>query len=72
MVFAYRLCQPYRAKTKGKVERLNGYLKNSVITPLAASLNQAELDLDVTVANVHIGPIAQGTFAKRTSAFNCC
>lgn len=24
--FVPRLCRPYRAKTKGKVERFNGYL----------------------------------------------
>lgn len=27
--FTPRVCQPYRAKTKGKVERFNGYLKGS-------------------------------------------
>jgi hypothetical protein len=27
--FLPRLCQPYRAQTKGKVERLIGYLKRS-------------------------------------------
>lgn len=54
--FKLRACRPYRAKTKGKVERFNGYLKNSFITPLAASLKQAGLDLDVTVANAQIGP----------------
>jgi transposase len=36
--FSPRVCQPYRAKTKGKVERFNGYLKGSFMTPLAASL----------------------------------
>lgn len=54
--FKLRACRPYRAKTKGKVERFNGYLKNSFITPLAASLKQAGLELDVTVANAQIGP----------------
>lgn len=50
---AYR---PYRAKTKGKVERFNGYLKSSFITPLAASLKQAGLELDIDIANGQIGP----------------
>lgn len=54
--FIARACRPYRARTKGKVERFNGYLKNSFITPLAATLNQAGLRLDVTTANAHIGP----------------
>jgi transposase len=54
--FRPRLCRPYRAKTKGKVERFNGYLKGSFLVPLAASLKQAGLRLDVTAANAHIGP----------------
>lgn len=54
--FKLKACRPYRAKTKGKVERFNGYLKGSFITPLAASLKQAGLVLDVDVANGHIGP----------------
>ena len=33
--FTPRLCRPYRAKTKGKVERFNSYLKGSFIVPLA-------------------------------------
>jgi len=53
--FRCRACRPYRAKTKGKVERFNGYLKGSFITPLAASLKQAGLILDVETANAHIG-----------------
>ena len=53
--FKLRACRPYRAKTKGKVERFNGYLKNSFITPLAASLKQAGLELDVDIANGQIG-----------------
>jgi transposase len=54
--FSLRACQPYRAKTKGKVERFNGYLKNSFITPLAATLKQLGLVLDVDTANGQIGP----------------
>jgi transposase len=53
--FAPRLCRPYRAKTKGKVERFNGYLKGSFLVPLAASLKQGGLVLDVDAANGHIG-----------------
>ena len=51
-----RACRPYRAKTKGKVERFNAYLKQSFITPLAATLKQAGLTLTVDAANAHVGP----------------
>lgn len=54
--FIPKACKPYRAKTKGKVERFNRYLKESFITPLAASLKQVGLQLDITVANARIGP----------------
>lgn len=53
--FRPRVCRPYRAQTKGKVERFNGYLKGSFITPLAATLRSAGLTLDVPTANAHIG-----------------
>lgn len=53
--FSLRLCRPYRAKTKGKVERFNGYLKGSFLVPLAATLKSAGLKLDAIAANVHIG-----------------
>lgn len=52
--FAARLCQPYRAQTKGKVERFNSYLKGSFIVPLAATLEASGLKLDVTTANRHV------------------
>ena len=53
--FKLRACRPYRAQTKGKVERFNGYLKNSFITPLAATMKQAGLALDIDTANGQIG-----------------
>ncbi|SOQ16341.1 ISPsy4, transposase [Pseudomonas syringae pv. persicae] len=53
--FIPKVCRPYRAQTKGKVERFNGYLKGSFITPLAATLKSAGLTLDVVTANAHIG-----------------
>ena len=53
--FGLKLCQPYRAKTKGKVERFNGYLKGSFVVPLAATLKSAGLKLDVNAANAYIG-----------------
>lgn len=50
------VCRPYRAKTKGKVERFNRYLKGSFIVPLQASLRAEGLRLDVQTANGCIGP----------------
>lgn len=52
--FSPRLCRPYRAKTKGKVERFNGYLKGSFLVPLAASLKTAGLALSAEAANRHV------------------
>ncbi len=53
--FRPRLCRPYRARTKGKVERFNGYLKGSFLVPLAATLKAAGLHLDVGAATAYIG-----------------
>lgn len=53
--FKLKACRPYRAKTKGKVERFNHYLKNSFIIPLAATLKQAGLELDIDIANGQVG-----------------
>ncbi|XYX40512.1 IS21 family transposase [Candidatus Erwinia dacicola] len=53
--FTPKVCRPYRAKTKGKVERFDHYLKNSFIVPLTATFRQAGLVLDVPAANARIG-----------------
>ena len=52
--FTPRLCRPYRAQTKGKVERFNRYLRNSFYYPLQSSLKQAGLALDVDTANTEV------------------
>ena len=52
--FIIKLCQPYRAKTKGKVERFNGYLRRSFYVPLASRLAQSGLQLDVVTANAEV------------------
>lgn len=49
-----RLCQPYRAQTKGKVERFIGYLKRSFWVPFVASMRQAGLKPDKHAANAAI------------------
>ena len=52
--FQPRLCRPYRARTKGKVERFIKYLRYSFYIPLVAQLKQAGLTLDVETANVEV------------------
>jgi transposase len=52
--FLPRLCQPYRAQTKGKVERFIGYLKRSFWVPFAASMRQAGLEPDKHSANAAV------------------
>jgi len=52
--FVIRLCRPYRARTKGKIERFNGYLRRSFYVPLAAALKQAGLTLDAVTANTQV------------------
>jgi len=52
--FTPRLCRPYRAKTKGKVERFNAYLKGSFVVPLAATFGASGPRLSVELANVHV------------------
>jgi hypothetical protein len=52
--FTPRLCQPYRAKTKGKVERFIRYLRYSFYIPLISQLKQAGLELDKETANIEV------------------
>ncbi|WNV06257.1 IS21 family transposase [Candidatus Methylospira mobilis] len=52
--FVIKLCRPYRARTKGKVERFNGYLRRSFYVPLVAQLKQSGLTLDVVTANAEV------------------
>jgi transposase len=52
--FLPRLCQPYRAQTKGKVERFIGYLKRSFWVPFVASMRQAGLRPDKYAANAAV------------------
>lgn len=52
--FVIKLCRPYRARTKGKVERFNGYLRRSFYVPLFTILKQSGLTLDVVTANAKV------------------
>ena len=63
--FVPRACRPYRAKTKGKVERFNRYLKESFIVPLKARLRGAGLKLTLDAANRAIGPWLEQTANAR-------
>jgi transposase len=49
-----RLCQPYRAQTKGKVERFIGYLKRSFWVPFVATQRQAGVRPDKHSANAAV------------------
>ena len=50
--FVPRLCRPYRAKTKGKVERFIKYLRESFFVPLYATAKQSRQELDLATINV--------------------
>jgi transposase len=52
--FQLRVCRPYRAKTKGKVERFNRYLRYSFYNPLVSHLKTAGLILDAQTANIEV------------------
>ncbi|SHF31539.1 Integrase core domain-containing protein [Ruegeria intermedia] len=53
--FSPRMCAPYRAQTKGKVERFNRYLKESFVWPLESRLKAQGVILDADTANAHVG-----------------
>jgi transposase len=52
--FRPRLCAPYRAQTKGKVERFIRYLRHSFYVPLASRLAQDGLIVDRESANLAV------------------
>lgn len=53
--FVPRMCAPYRAQTKGKVERFNRYLKESFVWPLESRLKPLGFTLDAATANAEVG-----------------
>ncbi|RWA52272.1 transposase [Cupriavidus sp. UYMSc13B] len=52
--FSPRVCKPYRAKTKGKVERMNGYLRHSFWVPLSSQLKQISMVADSELCNQQV------------------
>lgn len=52
--FVPKLCRPYRAQTKGKVERFIRYLRQSFWLPLASRRAADGLVLDAEAANVAV------------------
>jgi transposase len=52
--FIPKLCKVYRAKTKGKVERFNLYLKRNFHIPLKAALKGSHINIDVDLLNSKI------------------
>lgn len=52
--FIPRICRPYRAKTKGKVERFIHYLRYNFYNPLLAEFNHLREPLDVDTANQRV------------------
>jgi transposase len=52
--FMPKLCRPYRAKTKGKVERFIHYFRYSFYQPLATKLKPAGLECDAATGNAQV------------------
>jgi len=52
--FTPRLCKPYRAQTKGKVERFIHYLRYSFYVPLISQLKQVGLIADKETLNIEV------------------
>ena len=52
--FIPKVCRPYRAQTKGKVERFIHFLKYSFYFPLASELRTSGMVIDVATANYKV------------------
>jgi transposase len=64
--FQPRLCRPYRAKTKGKVERSIGYIRRSFFTPLISRYRQLGQRLDLEALNTEFARWLAVTANERT------
>jgi hypothetical protein len=51
MDFSPRLCRPFRAQTKGKVERMVQYTRNNFYIPLMTRQRPMVINVDVETAN---------------------
>lgn len=69
-MFTPKLCKPYRAKTKGKVERFNLYLKRNFYIPLKASLKSSGITIDATLLNGHIFSWLEGANNRKHGTTN--
>lgn len=70
--FIPKLCRPYRAKTKGKVERFNRYLRESFFNPLASRLKPLGLFVDVELANYEVKRWLRDIANQRVHATTGC
>jgi len=52
--FVPKFCKPYRAQTKGKVEKLNHYIKENFYIPLRASLKGSGIAITPELLNSYI------------------
>lgn len=52
--FLPQLCRPYRAQTKGKVERFIRYLRHSFWVPLDSRLRPLGVKVDAATANIEV------------------
>jgi 5,10-methylene-tetrahydrofolate dehydrogenase/methenyl tetrahydrofolate cyclohydrolase len=52
--FKIKVCKPYRAKTKGKVERFNHYLRYSFHNALGVRLAMKNYELNIDNANIEV------------------
>lgn len=52
--FIPKICKPYRAQTKGKVERFIDYFKGNFYRPLKAKLQESGINIDKELLNNHL------------------
>ena len=63
--FKIRVCKPYRAKTKGKVERFNHYLRYTFHNGLKVKLIMKNYKLNIDNANIEVIKWLDNTANKR-------
>lgn len=63
--FMPRLCQPYRARTKGKVERFIGYMRHSFFVPVTSRYRQLGEPLDCGLLNAELASWLERTANRR-------